>query len=96
MRRPGGYGVATGPEGVFEIDTFTCSHCNSIVEVPVGTRPEDLGGFCRPCGKLICSKCVDKSARGETCRVWEKQCEDLENAVRKQAAVDAYFPRDGS
>lgn len=85
MRNPQGYAVLQGPPGLVrnrdpglvslerqgEADTFTCHHCQHIVTVPVRARPEDLGGHCKICDRLICPVCVDKG----TCTPWEKQME---------------------
>lgn len=69
MRNPTGYATISGPEGIQEIDTFTCFHCNSIVHVK-----GDPGGFCRHCMKLICPKCV-----GQGCTPFLKKLERWEN-----------------
>ena len=47
-------------EGVTEMDTFSCCHCNRVVHVKPRQRPEDLGGLCKQCMGLECSDCVDK------------------------------------
>lgn len=62
MRRPGGYGIVTGPEGITdEHDTYTCCHCNRVVVVRPGSGKER--GFCflchaPHCGRGGCWKCV--------------------------------------
>lgn len=74
MLKPGGYGVSFGPEGVIsEQDTFTCFHCNCVVAVPVKARPEDIGGMCMVCMKLICPRCV-----GQGCKPFEEQIAQAE------------------
>lgn len=76
MYRPGGYAFITNPtpskirldggrvelacEGVTEMDTFSCGHCGSVRHVRVKERPEDLGGLCKSCMKLICPSCVEE------------------------------------
>jgi len=58
MRRPGGVKITMEPYGrVHEVDTFTCAHCQRVIEVPPKLPPEEMGGFCTCCAKLVCSKC---------------------------------------
>jgi hypothetical protein len=60
MHKPGGYLVGHGPEGIeHEADTFSCRHCNRVVQVGARERGADIGGFCRCCTGLICGPCVD-------------------------------------
>ena len=73
MRRPQGYACITSPDGVRETDTFTCRHCQYITHVKAGAKAEDLGGLCKICMGLICSRCV-----GGGCNPWEKQMEQQE------------------
>lgn len=59
MRNPQGYAVITDPQfGIKECDTYTCNHCNCVKHVKPKEKPEDIGGLCRCCMKLICSECV--------------------------------------
>ena len=60
MRKPGGLILAYDIEGrVDETDTFTCGHCNKVVAVAANANPDDLGGMCRCCQRMICPRCVD-------------------------------------
>lgn len=60
MFRAGGYAFSFDGDGIRqEADTFTCHHCNSIVIVKPHCNPDDLGGMCRLCMKMICPTCVD-------------------------------------
>ena len=52
--------------GVEEIPTFTCAHCQSIVEVPTTgfvrgiltvNNFHQVGGVCHCCGKRVCLRC---------------------------------------
>ena len=76
MRNPGGYGIITSPvpsalhfdgrrrehmrAGIFETDTFTCFHCNTVTHVKPRMDAADMGGLCKVCMKLICVHCVGK------------------------------------
>lgn len=89
MRRPGGYAVITNPapgkirldggrvemacEGVTELDTVTCAHCGAVNHIRPKERPEDLGGLCKSCMKLICPRCLDQG-----CTPLERQIEAME------------------
>lgn len=78
MRNPGGYAVVFDPSltgGKKEMDTFTCHHCSRIVHV---NTPEDAGGMCKVCMKLICGPCVGKG----TCTPWERKLEKIESRER--------------
>ena len=89
MRRPQGYATVVSPvrsvayfdgsrrevvpEGMFECDTFTCGHCPRVTHVMPKMDPADLGGLCKVCAKLICSRCV-----GKGCDPFEKKLERSE------------------
>jgi hypothetical protein len=61
-------------EGIMEIDSFTCHHCNRIVHVLPRCDPANLGGHCKRCDKLICPSCYGKG----DCTPWEKAMEKAE------------------
>ena len=74
MRNPGGVLIATDPFGpTIEIDTFTCGHCNRIKYVKPKEKPEDIGGLCKVCMKLICGDCVDTG-----------KCDPLEEKLKRE------------
>jgi hypothetical protein len=75
MRRPGGIFICSSPDGMTETDTFTCGHCNSIVAVQPKQRPEDIGGLCKQCMKLICACCVTRG-----------NCDPLEEKLKRAEA----------
>jgi hypothetical protein len=70
MRNAQGYATITSPNGVAECDTFTCNHCNSVTHVKPKMDPAALGGLCKMCMRLVCSKCV-----GNACLPFEKKLE---------------------
>ena len=84
MRRAQGYLVIVDPNerDPIERDTFTCSHCNTVVVVEFKAAPEDLGGFCRMCMKNICKNCLDKG-----CEPFEKKLLEMEARDRLRAAL---------
>lgn len=83
MRKPGGYAFIFDPDGIRqEADTFTCAHCNSVVHVKPKCNPDDLGGMCRLCMKMVCPKCVDLG-----CSPFEKKLEIME---KRDQALRSY------
>ena len=81
--RPGGIAILSGPNGVTEQDTYSCGHCQAIVQVPPRASPSSLGGLCKVCMHLICPRCTDVG----TCTPWERQMEKME---ARQRAHDSY------
>jgi len=78
LRNANGYGVIIGPGGVVEeIDTFTCCHCNGIVHVHAGMKPDELGSWCTLCGQMHCAKLTCR-----TCFPFEKRMERAEAVYR--------------
>jgi hypothetical protein len=78
MRKPQGYATEVSPAGSRELDTFTCSHCQRIVPVKPLAAPEDFGGLCKVCMKLICPGCVKLGS----CLTWEAKMEKMEATER--------------
>lgn len=86
--RQGGYLRITSPNGGkdHERDTFTCRHCNKIVEVKPMCRPEDMGRICGGCDGILCKRCSMK----EGCSHIEKRLktwEDRDNWRRNIGAL---------
>jgi hypothetical protein len=83
VRNAGGYGILVDPDlGTVECDTFTCVHCQRVVEVKPKADPADMGGFCRLCDKPICPGCV-----GKACLPFERS---IERAEARAAARRSY------
>ncbi len=92
MRKPQGYATIVGDlskkaptiiEGGIrhketEIDTVTCFHCCRIFHILPNMDAADMGGLCKQCMQLICSRCVDKGI----CLPWEKKLEQEEAKQR--------------
>ncbi len=88
MRKPQGYAeVILDGKTVRENDTFTCCHCNSIVNVKPFQPPAEMGGFCCRCMLPVCGPCHDYGL----CVPFEKALEAHEKGVLKSLAREALF-----
>lgn len=86
MRNAQGYAVLSGPNGaVEEIDTFTCCHCNGIVHVRAGVKPDELGSWCTLCGKMHCAK-----QECQACVPFEKKMERMEAAYHARRSYEVF------
>jgi hypothetical protein len=86
MNRALGYAQYISPLETIEIETFTCSHCNSIVRMQPQVTLKSLDGAlrsgketrdirrCHGCDALVCPKCHKEP----TCTVFEKKLEAYE------------------
>lgn len=74
MLKAQGYSVLVDPEQTVEHDTMTCAHCNKVTHLKAFVRPEDQGGYCRKCDRLICKDCAGKDCypMGRRLDDWEK------------------------
>lgn len=69
-----GYTFTTDGNGnTQEGESFTCFHCQKIVIIPPKSRPEDMGGLCYLCYRLVCPNCV-----GKDCDPFEEKRKRLE------------------
>ena len=76
--RQGGYLRITSPDcgKDYERDTYTCRHCNKLVEVTPMCRPEDMGRACGGCDGLLCVPCSAKNGCShieKRLEVWEQR-----------------------
>jgi hypothetical protein len=62
--------------GVFELDSFSCSHCNAVVHVPAKSDVNFVG-FCRHCMKPVCQRCS-----ALPCHPFEKALQEAEERDR--------------
>ena len=85
MRNPQGYATITDPNGSREQDTFTCFHCQRIVTVRPLMAPEEFGGLCKVCFKLICPRCVGVGA----CMPFEREMERVEARDRARKSYES-------
>lgn len=67
MRQARGYQIITDPAfgSPQETDTFTCCHCQKVVEKPprMGPTNEAIGAWCTCCDAPMCLSCVGKGCR---------------------------------
>ena len=98
MRNAGGYAFIVGADRsvvnfdgfrceevrleFFEVDTFTCCHCNRVIHVKPFAPMDDFGSMCRNCMKMTCPTCADGP-----CVPFEKK---LEAAEKRDRALRSY------
>jgi hypothetical protein len=67
---------------IMHCQTFTCSHCNAIVNVVPGAdgpdRQNDGSGLCLICMGLTCKRCQLAQSKGAPCTPWQKKLEQME------------------
>lgn len=78
LRRTRGFLVDDTSGGRVESETFTCNHCNHLVEIPHKAPPDEAGGICYQCYALICPAC----ARKRECTPFMKKLEEYERRSR--------------
>jgi len=62
--------------GLFELATFSCSHCPNVVYIhPLRNRPR---GHCFTCHKRLCDSCDEKKALGLKCKTYKQQMDELQ------------------
>ena len=93
MRRPQGYARIIGGSGTvanfdklrceeirtdsFEVDTFSCVHCNRVIHVKPFASMDDFGSMCRNCMKMTCPTCANGP-----CVPFMKKLEQIEERDR--------------
>lgn len=61
-------------------ETYTCAHCNGVVEYKDNMGKNDPLVFCQFEHKPICPKCVKRAAKTASgCEVFEKKLEQIES-----------------
>lgn len=58
-------------------DTFTCFHCQALVEIPYRCSPADAGGWCARCDAVICGACNQTGV----CQPFEARLELAERRI---------------
>lgn len=72
--RAGGLAPAGLPKH-FEADTYTCSHCQTVVILNPLRRRERYK--CTSCSHHICDKCAANVVAGAACLTWNRFIEEL-------------------
>ena len=78
-------------QGLFEVPTFSCSHCpQQVVMNPKRRRPR---GYCIKCDAYICDRCGGILAATKECKPYEQLLAELQEQVVKeeQNHVDTIF-----
>lgn len=88
LNRRGGALTIDGPDGRTVVDTFTCAHCQTIVQLTQASSHhgiigrdnfDQVGATCGCCGQAVCLKC------SFTNDPWLNQLDRIEEAAyRKQ------------
>lgn len=86
---------ATGapmPPGMrhFEADTYTCTHCQSVVILNLARKRERYK--CSGCDHHICDDCAAKRYQGAPCRTYAQFIDELRERDLKQAASPIVLP----
>jgi hypothetical protein len=58
-----------------ECDTYTCRHCQRLVDVPAFAKPEDVGGLCSRCWAPVCPSCVNRGG-----------CDPIDEKIKREEA----------
>lgn len=91
MLKAHAYSILTDPDlpgGRLEKDWHRCEHCGRMIALNPGQPPY---ATCRACMEPICERCYGLLMRGAVCKTIEQQMDELERAVAKQRAVEAWF-----
>ncbi len=69
-------------QGLFEVPTYTCSHCPQVVVMnPLRRRPR---GYCRKCDAYICDRCNGILAATKECKPYEQVLDELQEKGLKE------------
>jgi hypothetical protein len=68
-----------GVQRYFECDTYTCSHCQTVVILNPLRKRERYK--CDGCQHHICDPCAAKCYAGEVCRTYAQQVEEYMERV---------------
>lgn len=79
MPKAGGVSIYTCDGVETLVNTKTCVHCSSIIDIPVMRKFTDHADFCRLCYAVICANCA-----GKPCAPRMKAIEAQEKAFYKR------------
>jgi hypothetical protein len=81
-QRPVEAALPPGTSRYFEADTYTCSHCHSVVVMNPERKRERYK--CNGCNHHICDDCAAKKFAGQPCKtLWQQADEILARAARQ-------------
>ncbi len=70
MRKARGYSIITDPYHCEEVDTYTCCHCQQVIDKPPFRSATDddrngkpIGAWCTCCDAAMCPRCIGKGCR---------------------------------
>lgn len=78
--------IANG-QSYFESDTYTCSHCESVVILNLMRKRERYK--CFKCNHHICDSCTAKMVTGEQCLPFKEKVEQYFEQLARQVASDS-------
>ena len=81
--KPGGVGQYFGCEGMVEVETSTCAHCQKMTDIPNRRKMQEVVDICRACMKLICLDCA-----GKPCVPIMKRIEAQEQAYYRRQQLE--------
>jgi hypothetical protein len=71
--------------GVFEVATFTCSHCCRVVIID--PRSTNSPPYCAGCNRYICKTCGAIKALTGECKTFLQVVEEHQEAVSRQEII---------
>lgn len=70
-----------GGNALFEADTYTCSHCNTVVILNPHRKRERYK--CGGCNHNVCDPCAAELAQGKLCRTMAQVVDEIKEQALK-------------
>lgn len=77
-QRPVDAALPVSVQRYFEADTYTCTHCQTVVIMNHNRKRERYK--CSGCNHHICDSCAGMRAAGNPCKTWTQK---VEEAIRR-------------
>lgn len=77
-------------KGLFEIPTYTCSHCETIVAINPDRRRDRA--YCTGCDHLICDNCGAIRARTLKCKTMKQVVDEILATAERQVDRSILLP----
>jgi hypothetical protein len=92
---PGGHllidnSPALGGKGLFEADTFTCTHCQCVVVKNKNRTRERY--HCRGCNHLLCDNCAAEKIQTGICVTMVQKFDQMLERAERQAHSVSVLP----